>query len=105
MNERPSLTISEKDVQMILSEHYQTFREIVETNVYCHLCYSIGNPIGIRNYTIRLDDLNNIHLKGLCTQCGGPVARYIGYDEDPSIFARAETFRKDNRSRFTLKKI
>ncbi|NQV02954.1 MAG: hypothetical protein HQ542_09930 [Bacteroidia bacterium] len=105
MSKRPSITISETDVQAMLADHYVSFREIVETNVYCYSCYSKGNLVGIRDYSIRLDDLNNIHLKGFCTRCGGQVARYIEYDEDPTIFARAEIFRKDNRSRFNLKKI
>jgi len=105
MTKNEPLSITEADVRLILGEHYPAFREIVETNVYCHLCYSKGNPIGIRDYTLLLDDLNNLHLKGLCTQCGGKVARYIEYDENPTIFTRAETFRKDNRSRFNLKKV
>jgi len=105
MNMRPILTITESDVQTILVDQYQSFREIVETNVYCHVCYSKGDLVGMRDYSILLDDLNNIHLKGFCIQCGGAVARYIEYAEDPTIFARAETFRKDNCSRFNLKKV
>ena len=105
MDKKATLTITESDVQSILTEHYQAFRDIVGTNVFCSKCAKTGINTGIRDYTIKLDDLNNLHLEGFCTECGNPVARYIEYDEDPAIFARAETFRKDNRSRFNLRKV
>ena len=99
----PSIQISEKDVQLILQEEYSFFREIVASNVFCSKCAVRNTEAGIKDYTIILNDLNDIQLSGKCSICGGSVGRYIEYGEDPEILRRAEAFRDTHRSRKSMK--
>ena len=99
----PSIQISEKDVELILQEDYPYFREIVASNVFCSHCTDQHKTVGIKEYTIILNDLNDIQLSGKCSICDGAVGRYCEYGEDPEFLMRAEAFRNTHRSRKSMK--
>jgi len=99
----PSIQISEEDVQMILQECYLFFRQIADSNIFCQSCSGKHKTVGITEYTIILNDLNDIQLSGKCSICGRNVGRYIEYGEDTEILRRAEAFRDTHRSRKSMK--
>lgn len=103
MKEKPNIEITENDVQTILQTNYQDFRGIVATGVYCSHCKREHLNVGIKEYTITLNDLNDVHLKGKCTICGRDVGRYIAYGEMEKVYQRAEEFRNAYKSRVNLK--
>jgi len=103
MKEKTSIEITENDVQTILQDNYQDFRGIVATGVYCSHCKRDHLNVGIKEYTITLNDLNDVHLKGICSICGRLVGRYIAYGEMPAVNKRAEEFRNAFKSRVNLK--
>ena len=103
-NQRPpSIQISEDDLQLILQEEYSFFREIVAGNVFCSNCTGKHKTVGIKDFTIILNKLNDIQLSGKCSICGGNVGRYIEYGEDPEVLSRAKAFRDTYRSRKSMK--
>lgn len=64
------------DLKLILSDDFIFFERKIVTNCYCRNCDGPYNS-AITNYTIYLNDLNDIVLKGFCRKCGHPVNRYM----------------------------
>lgn len=42
----------------------------------------------IVNYTVQVNKLNDLVLRGACSACGGPVGRYLETGEDPEKVKR-----------------
>lgn len=42
----------------------------------------------ITNYTVHVNTLNDLVLRGVCSACGGPAGRYLETGEDPAKVKR-----------------
>lgn len=70
------IEIPKEDFKLILGDDFAFFEEKVVPNCYCSNCKSPYSST-ITNYTIFINDLNDVILKGFCKKCGNPVNRYM----------------------------
>lgn len=92
MKRKPEIEISEEDVEILLDNEYRHFKDITRSQVHCAKC-SEGYTVGIVNYRIFLNKLNDIVLRGSCSNCGHPVNRYLEFGEDKEFSERADLLR------------
>lgn len=76
MQKKNEPEITEEDFKLILGDDLSFFEEKIVPNCLCHNCKS-GYNSTITNYTIYLNDLNDVILKGFCKKCGHQVNRYM----------------------------
>ncbi|MFA7327713.1 MAG: hypothetical protein WC121_13685 [Candidatus Kapaibacterium sp.] len=70
--------IEEIEFRMIMGNSMVHLDKLLE-NIFC-TCDSNNNRL--INYRIYLNDLNDVVLKGSCSACQSPAARYIETGED-----------------------
>lgn len=73
---KKEVEIAKADLRLILGDDFAFFEQKIVPNCYCYSCNGPYNST-ITSYTIYLNDLNDIILKGFCEKCGGPVNRYM----------------------------
>ena len=88
---RKEIQLSMEDVEYLYGERFDNFDRTIK-NVYCGICQS-GYNSEITNYTILLNDLNDLELKGDCLVCGNGVGRYIETGEVEEYASRIEAIR------------
>lgn len=77
---KKEIEITKEDIKLILNDDFAFFEEKIVPNCYCSNCKSPYNST-ITNYTIYLNDLNDVILKGFCEKCGNPINRYMEIGE------------------------
>lgn len=81
--------IKEEDAAFILDINAH-FLNVAKRTVFCGICTpKTQRSVGIKEYTMFVNDLGDIILRGRCDRCGEAVARYIESGETPSSFKRA----------------
>lgn len=68
--------LSDSDFRFIIGTEWEIFENNIINNCYCANCKSNYNST-IANYTVILNDLNDIVLQGYCAKCGYKVGRYV----------------------------
>lgn len=89
LNRKNEIHISLEDVQLIMGKEYSRL-DIFLSNVFCANC---SDNTTIENYSIFLDDTNDVIFDGQCVKCKQPVARYIETGEGVSSREIAEHIR------------
>lgn len=49
------------------------------------------------NYTVHVNKLNDLVLRGTCSACGGPAGRYLETGEDPTKVKRIRAVLRERR--------
>jgi hypothetical protein len=81
------LEISIGDVEFIMGKRFNEFRKITN-NVHCHQCNK-GYKSKIVNYSISLNYLNDLILRGFCKKCSTKVGYYTETGDDRTMSERA----------------
>lgn len=82
MKNKTQIKITPKELKEIFGDDYDFFQKELVTDCFCSNCPPPHSSI-ITNYEIFLNDLNDVVLKGFCTNCGSPIARYLETGEVP----------------------
>ncbi len=82
------LPISADDVTFIFGNNNLEANLNID-QCYCGQCQD-GYCSSIINYSISLNNLLDIQLKGVCAKCNHPVGKYIETGEDPITAMNAE---------------
>jgi len=90
MSRKKEIEIREEDIKFIHGGEYGIFKEKILTNCYCSRCFNTT----IVNYSIFLNVLNDLILKGFCKKCGNHVNRYVETGEVEEYQERIEKVRK-----------
>lgn len=94
MKHRKELAINTFQLHRILNESQQTsFRYLLDNGVYCRKCDEIC--AGVRNYSILLNDMNDVIVDGFCRTCGDRVVRMMEFGEDAGFSERADVLRSE----------
>ncbi len=83
-----------QQLKTIYEPDWDLFVEELIPNCFCANC---PGPVSIVNYTIVVNDLNDIILTGHCAVCDDSVNRYIETGEDEYYVARIQRVRKEMR--------
>ncbi|MCP3929544.1 MAG: hypothetical protein GY705_10625 [Bacteroidetes bacterium] len=85
--------ITSEDLKFIVEEEYDEIVNLAKTNSFCRNCR--GNAkVEMINYSLTLNDLNDVIFQGECKSCGGNIARYIEIGEQNKYRERTETIKK-----------
>lgn len=76
MYKKIKIEISKSNLISILDEDFDAFEKNIINHVYCASCDSSYNST-IVNYSIFLNDLDDVLLEGFCEKCNHPVNRYV----------------------------
>lgn len=91
--ERPKdIPITKDELKTILGNDWEFFLSRVVHNCHCVRCRSQYSST-IVNYSIVLNDLDDVVLSGQCSECGGPVRRYIETGESIEKLERIKMVR------------
>lgn len=72
-NRQNEISVDLEDVEIILDKEFPSLNVFLDST----FCQSCSGQTSIENYTIYLDDVNDLIFDGYCTKCKGPVARYV----------------------------
>ena len=93
MKKLKEIKISRFHLDVLLNnEEKEGFGYLLKHGVHCYRCNSICT--GVLNYTISLNWLNDIVVKGKCAACGRKVARIMEFGEKRDFFEKAMDFRE-----------
>lgn len=81
--------ITIEDLKFIVEEEFDSIVNLATTNSFCGNCTENMSSEMI-NYTLLLNDLNDVIFQGECKSCGGNIARYIGIGEQAKYRLRTE---------------
>lgn len=90
-----NILITEDDLRYIFGDNYQDFKDKIIKNVWCGNC-SKNYSATIVDYSIELNDLNDVELNGKCKKCGYNVGRYVETGENPDYVERIKRIKKRN---------
>src|SRR3990167_4759513 len=76
MKRKIRLEISKSNLISILGKDFDDFEKNIINHVYCTHCASSYNST-ITNYSVFLNDLDDVILEGFCKKCNHPVNRYV----------------------------
>ena len=76
MYQKIKIEISKSNLTSILGKDFDDFEKNIINHVYCVNCNSSYNST-IVNYSIFLNDLDDVLLEGFCKKCNHPVNRYV----------------------------
>lgn len=71
-----NIEIPLRDLKVIIGDEWGIFEDKIIGNCYCGRCDSNYDST-IVNFTITLNDINDIVLKGFCKKCGSSIGRYV----------------------------
>lgn len=90
MPKKKELELTELEMRTIVSDTTDNLHLLLESI----FCPCEGDNKRIEDYTAYLNDLNDVILKGKCSHCHSPAARYIETGENKDSFVAAERIRK-----------
>jgi hypothetical protein len=94
MKRRKELSINTFQLNRLLDKSQQDgFRYLLENGVHCRTCNGICP--GVRDYSLQLNDMNDVLVDGFCRTCGNQVVRLMEFGEDAGFFSRAEKLRSE----------
>ncbi len=76
-NQKNQLQITEKEVKFIYADDYEFFQNKILSNCYCLTCKPKKYNSKIVNYQIFINHLNDVILRGFCSECGSRLNRYL----------------------------
>lgn len=76
MYKKIKIEISKSNLISIFGEDFDDFEKNIINHVYCANCNLSYNST-IVNYSIFLNDLDDVFLEGFCKKCDHPVNRYV----------------------------
>lgn len=82
MRKETRTKITQEELKEIFGDNYDFFQKELVTNCFCSNCPPPHFSV-ITNYEIFLNDLNDVVLKGFCTNCSSPIGRYLETGEVP----------------------
>jgi len=82
------MSISEGQLGYIYGPDYDFFLKEILHNCYCGSCVDRTHDATIVDYTIFLNGLGDIVLRGSCARCGGGIGRYLETGEVPDYRER-----------------
>lgn len=82
-----TIVINKDDVSFILEDRMDEFNYII-TKCYCGQCQD-GYDSTIINYSIRLNEIGDLELDGVCKKCGNKMGRYIESGESEANAKKA----------------
>jgi len=93
---KKDIKITENDLILIYGNDYDFFCKEILPNCFCDkCCVGGGKPmVGIVDYEIFLNDLNNVALKGKCAECGHSIGRYLETGEVKEYAANIDKVKK-----------
>ncbi len=93
MYQKIKVEISKSNLLSILGEDFDEFEKNIINHVYCASCNSSYNST-IKNYSIFLNDLDDVLLEGFCKKCNHPVNRYVETGEVAKYQTRISKVKK-----------
>lgn len=95
------IPVSADDVAFIFNNDMEDFNFMI-SHCYCANCSNDYTRI-ITNYSIGLNDLNDLVLEGFCSDCNYHISRYIETGDNPIIAKNAEAIRQTHSALKELK--
>lgn len=84
--------ITKEQIVHILGKDWPEFEEkILGGNCFCQKC---GGGVGIVDWEVELNDLNDAIFRGKCSKCGSPMNRYAEIGEVGKYRKRIEEVNK-----------
>jgi len=93
MATKSRIEISKSNLTSILGEDLDDFEKNIINHVYCGNCNSSYNST-IVNYSIFLNDLDDVILEGFCKKCNNPVNRCVETGEVAKYQKRISEIKK-----------
>jgi len=90
MSISPGIELNEWEFRQVMAELWDIRLRYLD-NVFCSCS---GKPVSIVNFKIYLNNLNDLVLKGSCSNCGHKVGRYIETGEMGSCSLAAKRIRE-----------
>lgn len=72
---KKELEITKAQFKAIIGDEWNEIADILQTNCFCSHCEK--GSVGIVDYSVFLNDLNDIIVRGKCSECESDVARYL----------------------------
>jgi len=90
--------ITEKELQFIVGEEYETIRNLAIDNSFCHTCFKE------KGYQMKIERLyllsnNDVVFKGNCTRCSGRMARVVEIGEQSKYRIKTDIVRAKSINR------
>ncbi len=89
MRKETTISINEEDLKFIVQEEFEQIVDLAKHNSYCRNCFQ-KNKVEMINYSLALNDLNDVIFQGTCKTCGSNIARYVEIGEQPKFRMRTE---------------
>ena len=94
MKEREvEIRITEEDLKFIVRDEFDQIVDLARNNSFCSKCYG-KNKIEMIDYSLVLNDLNDVIFQGKCKSCNGKIARYIEIGEQVKFQMRIEIIKE-----------
>jgi hypothetical protein len=82
-------------LKYIYGKNWKFFTEKILNNCHC-ICTEESYSVTIVDYNIYLNDLNDIILKGKCSECKNPINRYLETGEIDKYQKRIQDIKSKN---------
>jgi hypothetical protein len=76
MRKEVEIPISENDLRFIVEDEFDQIVDLARNNSFCSRCHG-KNKVEMVDYTLTLNDLNDVIFQGKCKSCKGKIARYV----------------------------
>jgi len=93
MNKEIEIPISLEDLKFIVEDEYEQIVDLAQNNSFCSRCHG-KNKVEMIDYTLILNDLNDVIFQGKCKSCNGRIARYVGIGEQSKFRLRTEIIKE-----------
>ncbi|MEN0050084.1 MAG: hypothetical protein AAF806_23675 [Bacteroidota bacterium] len=93
MRREHEIPISEQDLKFIVRDEFEETVDLARYNSYCSTCYG-KDEVEMIEYTLSLNDLNDVIFRGKCKSCNGKIVRYVEIGELAKFRMRTEIIRE-----------
>ncbi len=93
MKREIEIPISEEDLKFIVEDEFDQIVDLAKHNSFCSNCYG-KNEVEMIEYSLILNDLNDVVFQGKCKSCNGRIARYVEIGEQAKFRMRTELIKE-----------
>ena len=98
MRKEVEIPISENDLRFIVEDEFDQIVDLARNNSFCSRCHG-KNKVEMVDYTLILNDLNDVIFQGKCKSCNGRIARYVEIGEQVKFRMRTEIIKESKTNK------